>query len=232
MRREGLKGSEILLDRDGQFVGIGLGYSDCREHGTTVASSGIVAPMNYIGEQMSGRLKLRKYRKAVNKWQATPFHDSVLLPNTGYYKRELIIDNTSNRFGSCLLCNGNWTMLAIGYSINKDTWGTDRRKFEECELLPQQFYMNYFTNRTRRDFVASNRDERIVGSWEVKGSDIVIFLNRDAFGAEKCRNIVDSIISALKNGNLGVVMGAGRCFRNNGLHLIDLEAAYRPRPRR
>lgn len=232
MRREGLKGSELLLDVNGNFVGIGLGYSDCREHGTNIASSSIVAPMNYIGEQMSGKIKLMKCRKAMSKWRATPFCDSILLPNTGYYKRELIIDNTRNRFGSCLLCNGNWTMLSIGYSINKDTWGTDRRKFEECELLPQQFYMSYFTNTERKDFIASHRDERVVGSWEISGSDIVIFLNRDVLGANKCGYIVASIINALKKGNLGVVIDAGRCFRNNGLYLIDLEAAYRPRPRR
>jgi hypothetical protein len=229
--RTGIKGVQQVFNSKKVLIGLNLGYNFCAEHenGTKQLVDNLnkdcTVNMAKAQENQSKLVKAEtKYKKlakkdieAVSKWKNTPFGEYVLKPSIPIYYRPVTINNDviKHEYSTLLLDNGDYFLFIASYGFTIDCWKDTlgkKRIFTEKDFFNVADYQLTFTN-TRQEFL---------GAWASDG--FMFLVKRDIKG----ENIIASIESAIKNGNLAVVGEERRVFTDRGCCLLILDRAYQP----
>ena len=247
MGRPTVYGKEIRVDNDNTCVGINIGYNFyCEHEGDTIC---IVENLNNISYRNLNFLKtlggiryvreinklskqLKKNEKIVSRWKNTPYVGHVFFPTTPTWLKMVVIDNSEVRtkYKNVILDDGHYYLLVIGTGFTSEYWekkfGT-KKTVSEKDLFMIEDYQGLCRNT---GYLLNNgqglkQENNFAASWSLSDNTIMILL------PEQKKSYLEDIVKALKEGNLGCIQQEPRMFKDRGCCLIDLEAAYRPRPR-
>lgn len=250
--RPGVYGRQSVLDKEGNLVGINIGFNFFSEHENGTEGlvfnlnndhSGIVNRICKKGRTEIGPLHMIKYNRELQreinqiaKWKNTPYKNLVLLPSTQYtYKNiEIRNSNIANKYDTFLLQDGEYELLLLHTFMEgmrlKEKLGK-RRIFSEEDLFYMPDYNDSIQNnigyQLNKHIVAQIKEPEVhlAGSWDGTHGVLIIY-KKDK---NNSNNSLEKLIKALEKGNLAITDYEGRMFKLKGCSLIDLEAAYKPR---
>lgn len=246
MGRPGVFGRELILNSNGRFVGCNIGYNFYSEHehglgSITKSLMDTARPTDIRFLRMfcndkkviasvkkDNKVKIKALKES-SKWVNTPFGDRVLPRMCAADKKEIHISNTpiKDKYGKFLTVNGDYSAVLIGGTFDKYYKAVASGKtLSEDEILYMPDYAGgssvenlgfLCAGMPRQDFFVP-----VCGSWQGGSIPILVLINRD----KGSRNAGNEIMNALRSGNLAVIDGDARLFKDRGLCLIDLEALY------
>lgn len=255
MGRPGKVGRELKLDSNGNFIGLNIGYNFYCEHESGVEGvvgrirSGShldkkqVKSMMHMISFMGANKEQKKQAKAeckkglevsenaevlYQRWHNTELAPYMLLADTGYFVRQIRVNNNDLQLSGLMLHNGDYTYIGLGGTgsinhISKKFEG--KTVFREDELLytPDYTYGLSTQNFGYMRAVASGKKLNIdyspvCGAWQ-SGSDYInVLIDRSAEG---CKDLHKQIIEILKSGNLCCLGYCEGVFKDRGCILMD-----------
>lgn len=239
MKKVATKGIQVIGKKD-TLIALNMGYGFHKEHNEESVHD-MVNLFNDFGLRkmngITGLKQKRRIEKEMKKYSSSAFYNSIILPNVGYLRREIIIDNTelkkNPRYTNIMLANGEYTMILVSNTdlyidVLKKKMGNNR-KFEESTFLYGGDY-NYDVDKNEDaqlakihlDVGIGTVTELVSSAWDSSG--FMVFIRK---GISVTQGLADSIENSLKNSSLAVTYGPKGLFRDNGLCLVMLDNMYK-----
>lgn len=257
MGRPGRFGRELKLDSNGAFIGLNLGYNFFCEHEAGV--EGIVRSIrfgshltkravkntmhmaNFCGASKEQKKQIKaeckkklelaeKAEVCYKKWSDTKLAPYMLLADTGYFVRQIRVNNNNLQLAGLMLHNGDYSYIGLGGngSISHISKKFENKiVFSEDELLytPDYTHGASTSNFGYTRAMASGKDlssdnPPACGAWQSGSDFITILIDRSAEG---CKDLHKQIIDLLKSGNMCCLSQCEMVFKDRGCILMDAQ---------